>query len=518
MSSSAEESPIINSDIENDVTSSRRNLVEAEQVEETTGWIKCRTVLGIMGFLGFASVYAMRVNLSVAIVAMVNSTTPTPTNSSTDVDVCPASPVSNSSVPQRPGDFNWTVEQQSIVLGSFFYGYVLTQVPGGRIAEMYGGKLVYGLGIFFTAVFTILSPIAAYTDIKFFIAVRALAGLAEGVTYPAMHAMLARWIPPLERSKFAAYVYAGSNIGTVITLPISGWLCTLEFGGGWPLCFYIFGGIGVVWFIFWLLLVFDTPQRHPRICPKEVEYIVRSIGPQQEEKPAMSIPWLKFLTCVPLWAILIAQCGQAWVFYTQFTELPSYMNNILHFDIVANSRLSALPYLTAWLGGIVLCIFADWTLAKGWISRLNSMKLWNTVSAFIPAFGLLGIAWAGCDRIAVILLLCFASAFGGAAYAGNQMNHIDLSPQFAGTMYGITNAASNICGFMAPYVVGHIIKAEQQTLGQWREVFYLAAAIDLGTNLFYLFFASTEEQDWSRPDNDDMTAPAPVESILFPES
>lgn len=60
-----------------------------------------------------------------------------------------------------------------------------------------------------TAVFTLLSPIAAYTNFTFFIAVRALAGLSEGVTYPAMHAMLAKWIPPLERSKFAAYVYAG---------------------------------------------------------------------------------------------------------------------------------------------------------------------------------------------------------------------------------------------------------------------------------------------------------------------
>lgn len=249
MSTPSEESPIINSDIEHDVTSSHRNLIENEPVEETTGWIRCRTILGIMGFLGFASVYAMRVNLSVAIVAMVNSTTPVPSNNS-DVDVCPASPSSNSSAPQRPGDFNWSVGEQSIVLGSFFYGYVLTQIPGGRIAEMYGGKLVYGLGIFFTAVFTILSPIAAYTHIYFFIAVRAVAGFAEGVTYPAMHAMLARWIPPLERSKFAAYVYAGSNIGTVVTLPISGWLCTLEFWGGWPLCFYIFGGLGIIWFAF----------------------------------------------------------------------------------------------------------------------------------------------------------------------------------------------------------------------------------------------------------------------------
>lgn len=87
--------------------------------------------------------------------------------------------------------------------------YIYFQIPGGRIAEIFGGKLVYGIGVLLTAIFTILSPIAAKVDFKFFIVVRVLEGLGEGVTYPAMHAMLARWIPPLERSKFAAYVYAG---------------------------------------------------------------------------------------------------------------------------------------------------------------------------------------------------------------------------------------------------------------------------------------------------------------------
>lgn len=67
-------------------------------MEETTGWIKCRTVLGIMGFLGFAVVYAMRVNLSVAIVAMVNTTKPVPSNDST-LDVCPVTSPSNTSEP-----------------------------------------------------------------------------------------------------------------------------------------------------------------------------------------------------------------------------------------------------------------------------------------------------------------------------------------------------------------------------------------------------------------------------------
>jgi len=46
-------------------------------------------VMAVMGFLGFANVYAMRVNLSVAIVAMVNNTAIPKANNSDSTDVCP---------------------------------------------------------------------------------------------------------------------------------------------------------------------------------------------------------------------------------------------------------------------------------------------------------------------------------------------------------------------------------------------------------------------------------------------
>lgn len=480
-----------------------------------------------MGFLGFAVVYAMRVNLSVAIVAMVNQTAiphDDDSNNSSDIvdDTCPIDDVTKNKTSLLPqGDFVWDEATQGLVLGSFFYGYVLTQVPGGRMAEVMGGKLIYGYGVLITALFTLLTPIAAYWDLPFLILVRVLEGMGEGVTYPAMHAMLAHWIPPLERNKFAAVVYAGSNIGTVISMPLTGWLCSLDFMGGWPLAFYLFGIVGIIWFVFWMFLVYDKPSLHPRITTKERQYIERSIRVAKQssnnrlaaefhsindtdddyriETTAAEhsrIPWCSIMTSIPLWAILITQCGQSWAFYTQLTELPTYMSNILHFDIQSNAMLNAIPYLTSWLVGIACSALADWLLEKRYISTLNSYKLWNSIASIIPSLALIGVGYVGCSWQWVTFMLAGVGSFAGAVYAGNQMNHISLSPQYAGTMYGITNSAANICGFLAPYVIGTIIN-HNETLAQWRKVFWLAGGLNIGGNLIYLLFASAEEQSWS---------------------
>lgn len=160
-----------------------------------------------------------------------------------------------------------------------------------------------------TSLFTLLTPIAARKNLPALVLVRILEGLSEGVTFPSMHAMLAIWVPETERSRFAAVVYNGANFGTIISIPLTGFLCSLNFMGGWPLSFYIFGISGIVWCFFWWWLVFDTPQSHPRISLDERLYIEKCLRKDDNEldnfRANDPVPWKSIATSVPLWALLI---------------------------------------------------------------------------------------------------------------------------------------------------------------------------------------------------------------------
>lgn len=54
--------------------------------------------------------------------------------------------------------FKWSQEDQGVILSSFFWGYFITQIPGGILSQRYGGKYVFMLGILFSAVCSLLTP------------------------------------------------------------------------------------------------------------------------------------------------------------------------------------------------------------------------------------------------------------------------------------------------------------------------------------------------------------------------
>ncbi|WP_173205220.1 MFS transporter [Sphingopyxis sp. BSNA05] len=146
------------------------------------------------------------------------------------------------------------------MLSSFFIGYLLTQVVGGKLADRYGGKVVLGFGVLVWSLFTLVAPPAAALGIAVLIVARIVMGMGEAVTFPAIYALYARWIPVRERSRSAGFSNSGIPLGTVFAL-----LATpvIVAAWGWEWVFYLFGGVGFIWCAVWYFASHRAPACNP---------------------------------------------------------------------------------------------------------------------------------------------------------------------------------------------------------------------------------------------------------------
>ncbi|GLG93804.1 Sialin [Gryllus bimaculatus] len=183
------------------------------------------------------------------------------------------------------------------------------------------------------------------------------AGLLQGVVFPCLNAIWARWAPPLERSRLATTVASGCNVGTVIVLPLSGLLAAHV---GWPSIFYVFGAGGVLWWALWWAQTADSPERDRRVSDKERRFIEDALGVDTATAKVSFHPWRRFFTSPAYLGKLVAHFCANWGFYTLVTQMPMYLKDTLGFDLRAAGFVSALPYVVMALLLQVAGHTADW--------------------------------------------------------------------------------------------------------------------------------------------------------------
>ncbi|KAI0237934.1 Sialin [Lamellibrachia satsuma] len=329
-----------------------------------------------------------------------------------------------------------------------------------------------------------------------------MTSLLQGPTFPAMHAILAVWVPDDERTKIGAFVYAGVQLGTVIVLSISGWLADNHRLGGWRAVFYIFGILGCVWYVVWSLVVYDTPAKHPHISAAELHYIESRVG---ATGPRASTPWRDMARSPAFWSLTIVHITYSWQFYMMLAFMPMYMEEVLKFDISQNGMVCAMPYAINWAMMIMSGYVADYMRSKKILSTASVRKLFNVLGLMLPAIFLVSATYAGCRKVlAVVLLTAAAGVSGVAVAAGYGVNHLDIAPRFAGTMMGITNSLGCISGVLGPMVVGFLTSTTSNIL-QWRKVFFTCLGVSFVGSLVTLGYTSGEEEPWAKVQVQDLT-------------
>ena len=159
-------------------------------------------------------------------------------------------------------ELGWTETDKGKVLSAFFVGYLMLMAVCGALANRYGGWLVLGIAVLWWSAWTMLTPPAAMMSLSALIVARIALGLGEAAVFPASINMIGRWVPAERRSRATALLVSAISLGTVFSLPVTGWLVR-EYG--WHLPFYLFGAVGLAWYLAWFLFARgDSPQLEAR--------------------------------------------------------------------------------------------------------------------------------------------------------------------------------------------------------------------------------------------------------------
>ncbi|CAH1100628.1 unnamed protein product [Psylliodes chrysocephalus] len=434
--------------------------------------IGVRHVQVFLYFLLLTYTYCMRTVLSVAIVAMNNNSTTT----NTDIET-----------------FHWT--NQSIVLSAFFYGYILLQVPVAQLGKKYGPKwmLVVCTTVDSTS-FLLIPTMASYFGSIGVIVCRVFQGLAQGGIAPLVHTLLGCWAPAAERSVLGTVTYAGAICGNILSLPITGVICSSW--AGWPAAFYLFGALGLKWVILWMIFGSNSPSEYKTISEEEKSYIQTSLG--QRENKKYKTPWKKILTSPPFWAVTLAFAGANWGSSVLLTQTPTYLSKVLNYDIRTNSLFSAAPYVAMGLSSVVFSSVCDWIINRNIVGRGTARKIFNSIGMLLPALSLSILGFVSKEHAGLsVALLIFNGGITAGGLCGFQVNHVDLSPNHSGILMGITNSSTSVFSIIPQLLVQFMVTGDMTDQSEWRIVFLISAGVYFVTDIFFIMFASGEVQEWN---------------------
>lgn len=196
------------------------------------------------------------------------------------------------------------------------------------------------------------------------------------------------------------------------------------------------------------------PESHPYISEKEKTYLKNELGQLQRDPTLPPTPWWAIVSSAPMIALVIAQIGHDFGFFTMVTDLPKYMSDVMKFNVKENGFYSSFPYVLMWIVSLCCGVLSDWLITKKIINITNSRKLFTSIASAGPAIFIVSASYAGCDRIVAVILFTIAMGFMGAYYSGMKVNALDLSPNYAGSVMAITNGIAAISGIISPYLVG----------------------------------------------------------------
>lgn len=275
--------------------------------------------------------------------------------------------------------------------GASLLAYLVGQLPGGRLADRFGGPrvLLCGLALWSAATAATAAaggvltgpgaPSAAARNAALLslLLARVIMGAASACAMPCVTAAAVAWVPAARRASTVGLIYAMFNVGGVAGLAMVPLLADAFGGGG---AFVVAGAAGIVWAVAGAALLpqaaaarppstqqacCDTPQHDPGMQQEQQPH---SQQPPRQRSPLSA--WQSWAASDPTAAAqLLLLCGaHATIgagFFLAQNWLPAYVRSLGAPGLAITGRLSALPWLAAAVVGMAAGSVADGIIRSG---------------------------------------------------------------------------------------------------------------------------------------------------------
>lgn len=336
-------------------------------------------------------------------------------------------------IPELMHDFSISVVSVSILSASFFYTYILLQIPAGFIVDRYGARKVLVISMASCALASALFAMAN----SMFVAelARMLMGMFSATSCVAAMFLAANLFPLHRFALFAGLTEMLGMLGGALGQNI---LAFLVIRLGWRNSMLVCALVGVVLMLLTVIFVYDGPLKKTNISKR------RDL--LKEFKQIFYLPevWFNGLYGGMIFAVISA--------FASLWAIP-YLMQLYNIGLSKAAAASSMMFWGAALGGFVMGLLCACDARRKTIMRWNVIALFITLALliYVPKLSL-SIMFGG---------LFFAGFFSGA-YVLMFATVCDIVPcHLRGIALGFTNMLAILFGapILQP-IIGLLLKLQ----------------------------------------------------------
>jgi len=320
-----------------------------------------------------------------------------------------------------------------LLMTSFLFAYGVSGVLLSFVGDVYGPRRSLAIGAGLWGLFmALIGATSSYGMMLFY---RVLLGVSEGPQFALINKVVKRWFPKREQARANSVWMVGSPLGSAIGFPLT---IALIAAFGWRASFYVLAALNVLIIVpLVLMFVRDWPPN----------------GEKEARAAEVSTTGMKgnislFLKDWRFWMIVIFNSACLLYLWGLNAWLPTYLQQVRHFDLKSLGFFASLPFILMFFGEIL----------GGYISdKLERRAIVCFVGLFFAGALIYVVSLVSNPYAAAVIMALSAGFWGSALPPLFAMAAQIIPPSVTASGVGVYNGVGNLIGASSPLLMGWII-------------------------------------------------------------